>query len=187
MPASDASRELSSFKGAASCHCVGLRNGKAAPDSGCNPNGDKFLRRRYEFQPLCRLARAIERLFSPSYETVLHGFTDLGHSIRFVEDTFSGRSIGGNATDMLPERGHNGETRSEFHNDVASLPGGLKVKSGSISLSRFDKIELAKRPDERRQFEVKRTVSSDAKRFCFNRAAICDNLGEARDGQGLTS
>ena len=143
--------------------------------------------RRYKFQLLCRLAKAIERRFSPNCEIVLLGFTDLEHSIIHVEGTFSGRSIGGTATDMLSERGHNGEIQSENHNYVTSLPGGVKVKSSSISLSWFDKIELVKRPDDRRQFEVKRTVSSDAKRFCFCRGTICTNLGEAHDGQGTMS
>lgn len=156
------------------------------PFSERNSNGDEFSQRRYGFQLLRQVARATEQPFSQNSENLLLDFTGLGRSIIHVKGTLSGRSVGGIATDMLTERGHSGETQSDFQNCVTSHSGGVKVKSSSISLSRLDKIELVKRPDERRRFDVKRAAPSDAKRFCFSRVAFCNNLSEMHDWQGLT-
>ena len=88
---------------------------------------------------------------------------------------------------MLLERVRNGDTRSEFDNFATSLPCGEKVKSNTISLSRYDKIELVKRLDERGQFEVKHGVPVDAERFCFCHTTICNSLRGAHNGRGHPS
>ena len=88
---------------------------------------------------------------------------------------------------MLLEGVRIAETQFEIHSYATNHSGGLKVKSSSISLSRYDNIEHVKRLDERGQFEVKRAVLIDAERMRYCQAKICDNLRKAHNERGLPS
>lgn len=83
---------------------------------------------------LQRLATAIERLFAPFCEVIIHDFADLEHSIVHVEGTLSGRSIGGAATDFLLNSVRNGQTERDLYNYKTTLPGDRRIKSSTIFL-----------------------------------------------------
>jgi len=83
---------------------------------------------------LRQLATAVERLFAPYCEVIIHDFSDLEHSIIHVEGVLSGRAIGGAATDLLLSRVRAGETQDDLHNYKTTLPGDRRIKSSTIFL-----------------------------------------------------
>lgn len=88
-----------------------------------------------EYLPLLRqLARAIEQLFAPHCEVVIHDFSDLQHSIVHLEGDLSDRSIGGAATDLLLTRVRAGETDEDLHGYRTELPNHRVMKSSTIFL-----------------------------------------------------
>lgn len=99
-----------------------------------------FLRRPLsgglqEQLPLLRqLAKAIEHLFAPNCEVVIHDFSDLEHSIVHLEGDLSDRSIGGAATDLLLARVRAGETSEDLHGYRTELPNHRVMKSSTIFL-----------------------------------------------------
>ena len=187
MSASDAPCEHATFKEAASLRFVGWHRGQATSVSECILDGEVFLERRYGFHLPSWLASAIERLFLPYCEVVFYGLIELGHLIVHVEGTLSGQSVSRTAKEMLFERMRNGETQSGMHSYATSLPSGVKVKSGAISLYRYDRNELVKRLDVRGQFGVKPAAPINVARFCFCQATICNKLREAHDLQEYPS
>ena len=83
---------------------------------------------------LCRLAKAVQRLFGPFCEVVIHDFADFEHSIVHLEGNISNRSIGGAATDLLLKRARDGDTDEDLYNYLTSLPGNRLMKSSTIFL-----------------------------------------------------
>jgi len=90
--------------------------------------------RRRELLLLRHLAKAVERLFAPFCEVIIHDFSDLEHSIVHMEGALSGRSIGGAATDLLLERARTGETKNDLYNYRTSLPNNRELKSSTVFL-----------------------------------------------------
>lgn len=86
------------------------------------------------FEILRQLAVALQRLFNPFCEVVIHDFTDLEHSIVCIEGNISNRSIGGAATDLLLARIKSGDTDDDLYNYLTSLPNGRLMKSNTIFL-----------------------------------------------------
>lgn len=86
------------------------------------------------FELLRQLAVAIERLFSPHCEVVIHDFTDLEHSIIYLEGSLSDRSIGGAATNLLLKRVQAGDTAEDLHGYRTQLADNRVMKSSTIFL-----------------------------------------------------
>lgn len=87
-----------------------------------------------ELQQLCQLARAIERLFAPFCEVVIHDFADFEQSIIHMEGNISQRKVGGAATDLLLAKAKNGDTGEDFYNYQTRLPNGRMMKSSTTFL-----------------------------------------------------
>ncbi len=83
---------------------------------------------------LRQIATALERLFSPLCEVVIHDFTDLDHSIICIAGNLSNRSIGGAATDLLLHKLQQGETDEDLYSYLTTLPGGRVLKSSTVFL-----------------------------------------------------
>lgn len=83
---------------------------------------------------LRQLATAVERLFAPHCEVVIHDFSDLEHSIIHLEGSLSDRSIGGAATDLLLARVRAGQTHEDLHNYRTELSNNRLMKSSTIFL-----------------------------------------------------
>jgi predicted transcriptional regulator YheO len=103
------------------------------------PNNPKYAviveSNKHETQRLLiQLATAIEQLFAPYCEVVIHDFSDMEHSIIHVEGALSGRNVGGGATDLLLSRVRAGETQEDLHNYKTTLPGDRRIKSSTIFL-----------------------------------------------------
>ncbi len=89
--------------------------------------------------PLLRqFAKAIERMFAPNCEVVIHDFSNLEHSIIHLEGGLSDRSIGGAATDLLLRRVRAGETGEDLYNYRNELPNNRLLKSSTIFLRNQD-------------------------------------------------
>jgi len=86
------------------------------------------------YKVLCQVATAIERLFSPFCEVVIHDFADFEHSIVYLAGNITNRNIGGAATDLLLAKASSGETDTDLHNYLTSLPGGRMMKSCTVFL-----------------------------------------------------
>lgn len=83
---------------------------------------------------LRQIAAALERLFYPLCEIVIHDFTDLDHSIIYIAGNLTNRSIGGAATDLLLEKLQKGETGEDLYSYLTTLPGGKVMKSSTVFL-----------------------------------------------------
>jgi len=81
---------------------------------------------------LQQIAVALEKLFAPYCEVVIHDFADFEHSIVCIAGNITDRSIGGAATDLLLAKASRGETDQDLHNYLTSLPGGRLMKSCTI-------------------------------------------------------
>jgi len=90
--------------------------------------------RRATFALLRQLARAIERLFRPHCEVVIHDFADLEHSIVHLEGAVSDRSVGGAATNLLLQRVQAGDTATDLHNYRTALRDGRVMRSSTVFL-----------------------------------------------------
>lgn len=83
---------------------------------------------------LRQVAAALERLFEPFCEVVIHDFADFEHSIVCLAGNITNRNIGGAATDLLLAKASDGETDEDLYNYLTSLPGGRMMKSCTIFL-----------------------------------------------------
>lgn len=83
---------------------------------------------------LRQIARAVENLFAPYCEIVVHDFSDLEHSIIHLEGNLTNRSVGGAATDLLFSRVRAGRTNEDLHNYRTQLPDGRVMKSSTTFL-----------------------------------------------------
>ena len=92
------------------------------------------INRKQTLQLLRQLAIAIERLFSPLCEVVIHDFTDFEHSIVHLEGDVSHRHLGGAATNLLLERARTGDTDSDLYCYTTRLPGDRVMKSSTVFL-----------------------------------------------------
>ena len=90
------------------------------------------------FALLQQLGSAIERLFAPRCEVVLHDFSDLEHSIVYLQGSLSNRAVGGAATDLLLKKVRAGDTARDLHGYVTQLPNGRILKSSTIFLNDAD-------------------------------------------------
>jgi predicted transcriptional regulator YheO len=95
----------------------------------------KNIEKEATFRLLRQLGTAIERLFAPRCEVVLHDFSDLEHSIVYLQGGLSDRSVGGAATDLLLKRVRAGDTTRDLHGYVTPLPNGRLLKSSTIFLN----------------------------------------------------
>jgi predicted transcriptional regulator YheO len=86
------------------------------------------------FRGLCQLAVALQRLFNPFCEVVIHNFADLEHSIVAIEGSVSKRSVGGAATDLMLAKVSSGDTDEDLYSYLTSLPGGKLLKSSTVFL-----------------------------------------------------
>jgi len=80
------------------------------------------------------MAVAIEKLFAPHCEIVIHNFADFEHSIVHLEGNVSNRRLGGAATDLLLRLARDGETDSDLHCYMTTLPGDRMMKSSTVFL-----------------------------------------------------
>lgn len=100
-----------------------------------NAKGDAMSDERQRTLELLRqLAAAIERLFSPLCEVVIHDFTDFEHSIVHLEGDVSHRHLGGAATDLLLKRARASETDEDLYCYKTQLPGDRTMKSSTVFL-----------------------------------------------------
>jgi predicted transcriptional regulator YheO len=83
---------------------------------------------------LSQLAVALRRLFSPFCEVVLHDFTDLEHSIVYIQGNVTDGHAGGSAMDWLLAKASQGDTGEDLYNYVTNLPGGRLMKSCAVFL-----------------------------------------------------
>ena len=83
---------------------------------------------------LRQVAVALEKLFEPFCEVVIHDFADFEHSIVCLAGDITSRSIGGAATDLLLAKASDGETDEDLYNYLTSLPGGRLMKSCTVFL-----------------------------------------------------
>ena len=83
---------------------------------------------------LKQIAVALERLFSPNCEVVIHDFSDLEHSIVDLRGSLSDRSVGGAATDLLLQKVRAGDTAGDLHRYQTRLANGRIMKSSTIFL-----------------------------------------------------
>ncbi len=83
---------------------------------------------------LRQVAAALEKLFEPFCEVVIHDFADFEHSIVCLAGNITNRSIGGAATDLLLAKASDGETDEDLYNYLTSLPGGRMMKSCTVFL-----------------------------------------------------
>lgn len=90
--------------------------------------------KRATFALLRQLARAIERLFRPHCEVVIHDFADLEHSIVHLEGAVSDRAVGGAATNLLLQRVAAGATAGDLHNYRTQLADGRVMRSSTVFL-----------------------------------------------------
>ena len=90
--------------------------------------------RQRTLELLRQLAAAIERLFSPLCEVVIHDFADFEHSIVHLEGDVSHRHLGGAATDLLLKRARASETDEDLYCYKTSLPGDRTMKSSTVFL-----------------------------------------------------
>ncbi len=86
------------------------------------------------FALLRQLAVALQRLFAPLCEVVIHDFADFEHSIVHIEGNVSSRQLGGAATDLLLERARAGDTDSDLYCYKTRLGGDRVMKSLTIFL-----------------------------------------------------
>jgi len=86
------------------------------------------------FQVLKRIAVALQRLFEPFCEVVVHDFSDFEHSIIALEGNVTNRTLGGAATDLLLAKAMNGETDEDLYNYLTNLAGGGLMKSSTVFL-----------------------------------------------------
>ena len=86
------------------------------------------------FALLRQLAVALERLFSPSCEVVVHDLSDLERSIIHLEGNITRRAVGGGATNLLLQRVRAGDTAQDLHGYKTRLPGERIMKSSTIFL-----------------------------------------------------
>ncbi|MBU6350080.1 MAG: PAS domain-containing protein [Chloroflexi bacterium] len=87
---------------------------------------------------LRQLAVALEKLFEPFCEVVIHDFADFEHSIVYLAGNITDRHIGGSATDLLLAKASDGETDEDLYNYPTSLPGGRHMKSCTVFLRDAD-------------------------------------------------
>jgi predicted transcriptional regulator YheO len=87
-----------------------------------------------QFEALSRVALALQRLFHPLCEVVIHDFDDLEHSIVFIAGNLTDRSVGGAATDLLLACVKHGDTDKDLDSYLTSLPSGRIMKSSTIFL-----------------------------------------------------
>ncbi len=90
--------------------------------------------REATFALLRQLAVALQRLFAPLCEVVIHDFADFEHSIVHIEGNVSSRQLGGAATDLLLERARAGDTDSDLYCYKTRLGGDRVMKSLTIFL-----------------------------------------------------
>jgi predicted transcriptional regulator YheO len=83
---------------------------------------------------LRQVAAALEKLFEPFCEVVIHDFADFEHSIVCLAGNITNRNIGGAATDLLLTKASDGETDEDLYNYLTSLPGGRLMKSCTVFL-----------------------------------------------------
>lgn len=88
----------------------------------------------HTYAVLRQVATALEKLFEPFCEVVIHDFADFEHSIVCLAGNVTNRHIGGAATDLLLAKASNGETDEDLYNYLTSLPGGRLMKSCTIFL-----------------------------------------------------
>jgi predicted transcriptional regulator YheO len=86
------------------------------------------------FALLKQLSVAVRQLFAPFCEVVIHDFSDLEHSIAYIEGDLTGRSVGGAATNLLLAAARTGDTETDLHNYFTTLPNGRTLKSSTIFL-----------------------------------------------------
>jgi predicted transcriptional regulator YheO len=90
--------------------------------------------RQATYETLKRAAVAIESLFHPLCEVVIHDFTDLDHSIIHIQGNVTNRSVGGAATDLLLKQVKSDTKEDYITNYLTTLPGGRLMKSTTMFL-----------------------------------------------------
>lgn len=93
---------------------------------------DKSAYKQSVIEALKSVARAIVETF-PRCEVVIHDFTDLEHSIVWIEGNVTGRQIGGCLTDFGLAKLRAGDTVDEF-NYITHTDDGRTLKSSSCFL-----------------------------------------------------
>jgi predicted transcriptional regulator YheO len=96
--------------------------------------GSSVTDRATIFQTLKNIAVALQRLFDPFCEVVVHDFSDFEHSIICIEGKITNRTVGGAATDLLLTKAVSGDTDEDLFNYLTSLPGGRLMKSSTVFL-----------------------------------------------------
>jgi predicted transcriptional regulator YheO len=94
----------------------------------------KSVDKQAEFETLKRTAVAIESLFHPLCEIVIHDFSDLDHSIIHIQGNITNRSLGGAATDLLITQLKSDENEDYITNYLTTLPGERLMKSTTMFL-----------------------------------------------------